>query len=94
MQYDAFFKSSEKMVFPKKSHSSVIFPAVLSGKMIFLFPENMILLFRQKNKDDISQTKRWSFQIKSRWNMIFHVLSAKMVFFFSGKYNIFSLGGK
>ena len=70
------------MVFPKKSQSSVIFPAVLSGKMIFLFPENMILLFRRKNKDDISLTKRWSFQIKSRWNMIFHVLSAKMVIFF------------
>ena len=28
---------------------------VLSGKMIFLFPENMILFFRHKRKDDISQ---------------------------------------
>ena len=47
---------------------------VLSGKTIFLFPENMILFFRQKMKDDIFQKihvnlifcsnvlKRWSFQ--------------------------------
>ena len=30
---------------------------VLSGKMIFLFPENMILFFRQKMKDDLSRKK-------------------------------------
>ena len=30
---------------------------VLSGKMIFLFPENMILRTRRKMKDDISQKK-------------------------------------
>ena len=30
---------------------------VLSGKMIFLFPKNMILLLRQKMKDDLSQKK-------------------------------------
>ena len=47
---------------------------VLSGKMIFLFPENMILFFRHERKDDLSQKipgnmifslivlKRWSFQ--------------------------------
>ena len=32
---------------------------VLSGKMIFLFPENMILFFRHKRKDDISQKNVW-----------------------------------
>ena len=30
---------------------------VLSGKMIFLFPENMILFFRRKMKADLSQKK-------------------------------------
>ena len=30
---------------------------VSSGKMIFLFPENMILFFRRKMKDDLSQKK-------------------------------------
>ena len=48
---------------------------VLLGKMIFLFPENMILLLGKKMKDDLSQKKihknmifysnvlkRWSFQ--------------------------------
>ena len=44
------------------------------GKMIFLFPENMILFFRREMKDDLSQKnagkydilqrglRRWSFQ--------------------------------
>ena len=47
---------------------------VLSGKMIFLFPENMILHVGRKMKDDLSEKihgnmifssnflKRWSFQ--------------------------------
>ena len=30
---------------------------VSSGKIIFLFPENMILFFRRKMKDDLSQKK-------------------------------------
>ena len=42
------------MVFPKKSRWNMIF-LELSGKMIFLFPENMILFFRRKRKDDLSQ---------------------------------------
>ena len=32
----------------------MIFP-VLSGKMIFYFPENLILFFRRKMKEDLSQ---------------------------------------
>ena len=32
----------------------MIFP-VLSGNMIFYFPENLILFFRRKMKDDLSQ---------------------------------------
>ena len=46
--------------------------------------------------DDISFSntpKRWSFQKRSRWNMIFLVLSGKMVSF-SVKYDIFPLDGK
>ena len=78
---------------------------VLSGKMIFLFPENMILPLRRKMKDDLSQkntrkydiffkrSEKWSFQKGPRWDMIFVVLSGKMVFF-SRKHDIFSLGGK
>ena len=37
-----FFQTSWKMVFPKKSRWNLVF-LVLSGKMIFLFSENMIL---------------------------------------------------
>ena len=46
--------------------------SVLSGKVIFLFPENMILSFSQKMKDDISQ--KWT------WKCIFFKCSEKMVF--------------
>ena len=79
---------------------------VLLGKMIFLFPENMILFFRHKRKDDLSQKNTWKYDIffkcsekmvfpkNSRLNMIFFVISGKMVFLFSRKYDIFSLGGK
>ena len=46
---------------------------VLSGKVLFLFPENMILLFRHKKKDDLSQ--------KNTGNMIFSSdVLKKMVF--------------
>ena len=45
----SFSKCFENMVFPKKSHWSMIF-LVLSGKMIFLFPENMILFLDTKRK--------------------------------------------
>ena len=54
----SFSKCFEKMVFPKKLHWNMIFLA-LSGKMMFLFPENMILFFRHKRKDDLSQKNTW-----------------------------------
>ena len=66
---------------------------VLSGKIMLLFPENMILHLRRKMKDDLSQKihgnmifssnvlKRWSFQEGPRRDVIFLVLSGKMVFF-------------
>ena len=43
----------------------MIFLVVLSGKMIFLFSENMILFFRRKIKYDLSQ--------KMHGNMMFSV---------------------
>ena len=48
-----FTKCSKKMVFPKKSHWNTIL-LVLSGKMIFFDPENRIVFFRLKMKDDLS----------------------------------------
>ena len=75
---------------------------VLSGKIIFLSPENMILFFRREVKDDLSQKKymeKWYFlqmprkdglsKKKSCLNMIFHVLSGKMIFFFRKIYFFF-----
>ena len=88
----SFSKCSENMVFPKKLRWNMIF-LVLSGKMIFLFPENMILFFRQKMKDDLSQKNTWKYDIFFKcsekmvfpktlhWNMIFLALSRKMLFF-------------
>ena len=50
----------------------MIFLAVLSGKMIFLFLENMILFFRRKMKDDLSQKNTWKyytfFKYPKRWS--------------------------
>ena len=94
------------MVFPKKLRWNMIF-LVLSGKTIFLFPENMILHIRQKINDDLSQKKkisknmifssnmlkRWSFQKGPLCDMILLVLSWKMVFF-SRKHDNFSIGRK
>ena len=93
------------MVFLKKSCWKAIF-LVLSDKMIFLFPENIILLFRTENE-------RWSFSKKYMEIWYFlqmprkDALSKKIALeydvsciiwkdgiFFSGKYDIFSLDGK
>ena len=69
----SYSKCSEKIVFLKKSHWNMIF-LVSSRKMVFLFPESMMLFFGRKIKDDLSQKihvsmmfssnvlKRWSFQ--------------------------------
>ena len=51
--YFVFCRRPEKMVFPKKLRWNMIF-LVLSGKMVFPFPENMTYTFRQKMKDDLS----------------------------------------
>ena len=91
-----FSRRPEKMVFPKKSGWNMIF-LVLSGKMIFLVPKNITLPLGRKIKDYISQKKIWKYDLfeifwniwniffgcfeKLHSNMIFLVLSTKMVFF-------------
>ena len=82
----SFSKYSEKMIFLKKLHRSMIFLAS-SEKMIFLFPENMILFLRRKMKGDLSQKNTWKYDIffkcsgkivslkKSHQNVIFLVPS-------------------
>ena len=88
----SFSRRPEKKVFPKRLRWNMIF-LVLSGKMIFLFPENMILRVRRKMKDDLSlkihgnmifssgPLKIWPFQKVPRRHMVFLVLSGKLVFF-------------
>ena len=49
----SFSRRPENMVFQKTLRWNMTF-LVLSGKMIFLFPENMILRLRRKMKDDLS----------------------------------------
>ena len=74
-------------------------------KRWYFSPENIILHPRGKMKDDLSQKKiqgnmifssnflkRWCFQNRPRRDMIFLVLSGKMVFF--SRKHIFSLGRK
>ena len=72
-KYDIFLKCSEKRVFSNKSHRNMIILIVLSGKMIFPFPESMILIFRRKMKDDISQKNTWKYDVFSnvlkRWSV-------------------------
>ena len=68
----SFSRRPEKMVFPKKLRWNMIF-LVLSGKIMFLFPENMILYLRRKMKDDLSQKNTRKYDI-------FFKLSKKMVF--------------
>ena len=60
------------MVTPKKLRWNMIF-LVLSGKMIFLFPENMILPLRRKMKDDLSHknTRKYDIFFKRSEKMVF-----------------------
>ena len=83
----------------------MIFLVLLSRKMIFLFPENIILFFRRKMKDDLSQKiyRKYDIFFKCSQNMVFpkkialeydlSCISGKMVFF-PGKYEIFSFDRK
>ena len=83
----------------------MIFLVVLSRKMIFLFPENVILFFRRKIKDDLSQkihgnmifsSNAWKDGLSKKnctgiWSFLYYV---ERWYFFSGKYYLFSLDGK
>ena len=68
----SFSRHPEKMVFPKKLHWNMVFHLLL-GKIIFIFPENMILRFRRKMNDDL-------YQKNIRKYDIFFKHSKKMVF--------------
>ena len=93
------------MVFPKKLRWNMIF-LVLSGKMIFLFRENMILYLRRKMKDDLFQknTLKYDIFFKLSEKMVFPKRAApahdfscitwKDGFFFLRKHDIFSPGRK
>ena len=71
----------------------------------FFFPKIWSYSLDEKRKMIYLKKNTWKYDIffkcpekmvfpkKSHWNMIFLVLSGKIVFF-SGKYDIFSLGGK
>ena len=77
---------------------------IWSGKMMFLFPENMILHLRRHMKDDLSQknTEIWYFHQnfwkdgifkKGRagtWSFLYYL--EERWYFFPRKYDIFSLG--
>ena len=101
----SFSRQPEKMVFPKKSCWNMIF-LVLSGKIMFPFPENMILHLRRKMKDDLSQknTRKYGIFFKLSEKMVFskraalgHDLSciiSKDGIFFPRKHDISSLGRK
>ena len=80
---------------------------VLSGKMIFLFAENMILFFGRKMKDDLSQKNTWKCDIFFKctekiispkknhagiWSFLYYV--ERWYFFFFWKYDSFSSDGK
>ena len=89
----SFSKCSKRTIFPKKLHWDMIF-LVSPGKMIFLFPGNLISFFRWKMKDDLSQKthgnmiyslnvlKRWFLPKKLHWSMIFLISWGKMAFLF------------
>ena len=96
----SFSKCFEKMIFPKISHWNMIF--LVSRRMILLFPGNMILFFRRKKKDDLSQKipgniifssnvlKRLSFQNIRAWTRSILKYLQRWYFFFS-KYMKFVL---
>ena len=73
----SFSRRPEMMVFPKKLRWNMIF-LLFSGKVIFLFPENMIIFLVRKMKDDLSQenTRRYIF-FKCYAKMVFSIRIAQ-----------------
>ena len=95
----SFSRRPEKMVFPKKLRWNMIF-LVLPGKMIFLFPENMILPLGEKMKDGLSQKNTWKYDIffrcseKMVFKIWFFLYYLERWYLFFRKHDIFSLDGK
>ena len=97
-----FFQTSWKDRLLKKYLWNIIF-LVLSGKLIFIFPElwsytlggkwKMIFLKKIHGNMTFSSSflKRWYFEKEPREDMIFLVLSGKIIFF-PQKHDIFFLG--
>ena len=88
-KYDIFFKCSEKMIFPKQSHWNMIFLVASSRKIIF-FPENMILFFRWKMKDDLSQKMHGNTVFLSNASKAWYGLSKKVAL----EYDLSCISGK
>ena len=65
----SFSGRPEKMVFPKKLHRNMIF-LVLLGKMIFIFPENMILHVRY------DLTRKWKVIFLKKHTKIWYFIQA------------------
>ena len=77
----------------KKLHWNMIL-LVLPGKMVFLFTKKIILFFIRKNETCLSRKNTWKydifckfsekmvFLIQWQWNMVFLVLSGKIIFIF------------
>ena len=96
-----FSKCSEKMIFPKNCAWTWYFLYYLE-RWYFSFPNiwshfldgKWKMIFLKKIHGNVifslNAPKRWSFQKKSCWNIIFLVLSGKMTFS-SIKYDIFIL---
>ena len=64
-----FFQMFWKDGDPKKI--ALEYDLVLSGKIIFLFPEYLILIFRWKMKDDLSQKKKKKKKKKRKFGIFF-----------------------
>ena len=65
-------------------HWNIIF-FVLSGKMVFLFPETLILFFRWKMKDDLSQKILGN--MICLWNMIWYFFLLKILYYLSVRWS-------
>ena len=100
----SFSKCFENMIFPKKSTG--IWSFLYYQERWYFFFAKYDLILRHNMKNDLSQKNTWKWDIffrcsgkmvfpgNSRLSTIFFVTSGKIVFIFSRKFDIFSLGGK
>ena len=88
------FPNVLKRLFFQKNRTGIWFSLYHQERWYFFFPENMILFFRRKIKDDLSQKNAWKYDIffkcsgkmvfpkKLHWNIIFFTSWGNMAFFF------------